>query len=115
MAACWEVKQLIDRATEKVIIDRLEQAHTLLTVNRGNEETAFITRVIDRLPEIEKDIILRKYIQLEATYITHFDIYTDMGVVEGTYKKMRLRALYKIGAALGIVDPDVNPITLSEG
>lgn len=104
MAACWEVYRLIDRATENKIVEKLEKAHALLTMNRGNEETKLIISVIDRLPEIEKKVVIRKYIHLEAEYTTHFKIYSDMGIVEGTYKKIRLRALYKIGAVLGIIE-----------
>lgn len=98
---------MIDKATEKAIVERLAQVHIMLTIDQSNEETELIMSVVNRLPPLEKDVIMRKHLLVEADYTTHQDIYTELGISSPTYTKIRYKALYKLGVSLGIIDSDI--------
>jgi hypothetical protein len=102
---------MIDKVTEKVLVEKFKSVRLLQYLGREVDESSFIIGIVNKIPVLEKEIILRKYLNCESEYMTHFKIYTEINMSEGTYTKFRLKGLYKIAISLGLIKPvSTNPI-----
>lgn len=95
---------MIDKATEKKIVDYLKCIRLLLSVEKGEADTGPVVSVIEQMPALEKEVITRKYIHRDSSYATHIGIYKDLEINQATYNKIRFRGLYKLGISLGFID-----------
>lgn len=93
----------IDKDTEKRVVSFLEEVYMAVFLERSNEKVKRVLDLIERMPDLERQIITRKYIHTEAHYTRHQDIYRDMGISSALYKKIRLSALSKIAAEFGLL------------
>ncbi|MED5015951.1 hypothetical protein P9847_01385 [Paenibacillus chibensis] len=87
---------LLDKVSEKRVVSFLREVHLALILERHDEHIKRVLDLIAKMPEMEKQIITRKYIQTEAEYTRHQEIYRDMCISDGLYRKIRLRGLQKI-------------------
>ncbi|WP_160045720.1 hypothetical protein [Paenibacillus sp. USDA918EY] len=87
---------LLDKDAEKRVVSFLRKIHLALILERYDERIRRVLDLIEKMPEMEKQIITRKYIQTEAEYTRHQEIYQSMGISDGLYRKIRLRGLRKI-------------------
>jgi ArpU family phage transcriptional regulator len=70
-----------------------------------------VERAVDRLPRMEKFLITERYMGADSEYITDYSVYChrfDPPISEGTYSKIRNRAMYKLADMLGILKHEVN-------
>ncbi|OME02654.1 hypothetical protein BSK54_10370 [Paenibacillus odorifer] len=98
---------MIDKATEKRIIKSLRQINLMLFLERSNDETACVMSLVENMPALEQEVIRKEYLITGAEYTRHYEIYKDMAIAEGTYTKIRMNALYKVGVGLGIIDSEL--------
>lgn len=64
-----------------------------------------VERAVNRLPRMEKFLILERYMSEDSEYITDYTIYChrfNPPISEGTYTKIRWKAFYKIALSLNI-------------
>lgn len=92
----------IDKETEKRVVSFLREVHIAVFLERSNEKIKRVLDLIEKMPELEKQVITRKYIHTDAEYTRHQEIYRDMGISSGLYSKIRLSALTKIAAEFGL-------------
>lgn len=94
---------MLSKEIEKEVIQRLKQIRLLLFLEKGETETRAIVSIVNKMPDMEKDIITRKYLHRDSEYTRHQMIYMDMDISRGLYGKVRLRGLFKIALVLGLV------------
>lgn len=65
-----------------------------------------IERIVRRMPRLERFLIEERYMTKEYDYITDYNVYTQVfhpPISEGTYSKIRSRAIYKLAADLNLL------------
>lgn len=65
-----------------------------------------IERIVQRMPRMERFLIEERYMTKEHDYITDYNVYTQVfhpPISEGTYSKVRWRAIYKLAADLNLL------------
>ena len=82
----------------------MAEVHLLILVEQLNETCKKVISIVNCLPDIEKQIIQEKYLDVEAAYTTHKDVYKAMGISAPLYNKYREAAFMKIALGLGIHD-----------
>ncbi|MNW38880.1 hypothetical protein D3C74_159580 [compost metagenome] len=53
------------------------------------------------MPELEREVITRRYLSVNANYTSHQEIYRGMGISSPFYTKIRRSAIGKIAAEFG--------------
>ncbi|MEK5641934.1 hypothetical protein BK138_08540 [Paenibacillus rhizosphaerae] len=98
----------LDKDAEKRVVSYLRKIHLALILDRHDDQTRRVLNLIAKMPEMEKQIITRKYIQTEAEYTRHQEIYRDLCISDGLYRKIRLSGLRKIHDDLTLrgISPD---------
>lgn len=94
---------VLDKEIEKKVISLLGEVNFALILERPNDTTRRVMDLVEKMPALEREIINRKYIDTEAEYTRHYEIYQDMGISEGRYVKIRREALLKIAAEFGLL------------
>lgn len=94
----------LDKNTEKRVVSFLREINLMLVLERHTDEVKRIKDLVERMPALEREIINRKYLDKEADYVRHYEIYRDLMISEGHYAKVRLRGLQKIAAEFGLFD-----------
>ncbi|HZG81770.1 MAG TPA: ArpU family phage packaging/lysis transcriptional regulator [Brevibacillus sp.] len=64
-----------------------------------------VERAVNRLPNMEKLLIQERYLGADYEYITDYSVYChkfDPPISEGTYTKIRQRAMQKLFSMLGL-------------
>lgn len=90
----------LDKETEKRVVSFLREVYIAVFLDRSNEKVKRVLDLIEKMPELERQIVTRKYIHADAQYTRHQEIYRDMGISSALYTKIRLSALSKIAAEL---------------
>lgn len=93
----------IDKKTEKKVISLLGEVHFTLILERPNDTTRRVMELVEKMPALEREIINRKYIDTEADYTRHYEIYRELGISEAHYTQTRRGALLKIAAEFGLL------------
>jgi len=57
-----------------------------------------LQQAVNRLSKRERELIIKTYMTYEDVYV--FDVYSEMGISETTYYRIRERAFYKLAFAL---------------
>ncbi|MED4284355.1 ArpU family phage packaging/lysis transcriptional regulator [Priestia megaterium] len=57
-----------------------------------------VQQAVNRLSKRERELIIKTYMTYEDVYV--FDVYSEMGISETTYYRIRERAFYKLAFAL---------------
>ncbi|MGF9821424.1 ArpU family phage packaging/lysis transcriptional regulator [Brevibacillus agri] len=89
----------------------IDQTGSIAAYNIDNktERKAFCERVeraVERLPSMERLLIEERYMGQETEYITDYSVYChrfDPPISEGTYSKIRNRAMYRLAIMLGLM------------
>ncbi|MBY0088442.1 ArpU family phage packaging/lysis transcriptional regulator [Brevibacillus brevis] len=64
-----------------------------------------LERAINRLPRMERFLIMERYMSQDSEYLTDYGVYChkfNPPISEGTYTKIRWKAFYKIALSLNI-------------
>ncbi|WP_238652343.1 hypothetical protein [Paenibacillus piscarius] len=93
---------MLSKEVEKEVIRHLNQIRLLLFLEKEDTKARLIVSVVNKMPDLEKDIITRKYLHRDSEYTRHQMIYKDMEISHGLYGKVRLRGLFKIALVLGL-------------
>ena len=94
---------VLDKNTEKRVISFLRDINMLLFLERSTDRVNRVLKLVEKMPELERDIINRKYIEPEAGYTWHYEIYRELGISETHYTQTRRRALLKIAVEFGLL------------
>ncbi|WDV94199.1 transcriptional regulator [Brevibacillus parabrevis] len=68
-----------------------------------------IEQAVKQLPDPEQFLINVRYMGVNTEYITDYAVYRDRfnpPISEGTYTKIRWRAMYRLAVMLGILESD---------
>lgn len=93
----------LDKKAEKKVVSLLSEVNLALFLERSNDQVNRVLELVEKMPALEREIINRKYINIEADYTRHYEIYQSMCISEGLYTRIRRRALQKIAAEFGFV------------
>lgn len=93
----------IDKETEKQVVSLLSKVNLMIFLERSNDQVRRVLELVKKLPDLEREIMDRKYLTTEADYVRHQDIYNNMGMSSVRYTKIRLTALSKIAAEFGLL------------
>lgn len=94
---------VLDKNAEKRVISFLRDINMLLFLERSTDRVNRVLKLVEKMPELERDIINRKYIEPEAGYTWHYEIYRELGISEAHYTQTRRGALLKIAAEFGLL------------
>lgn len=94
---------VLDKEIGKKVISLLGEVHLALFLERPNDQVSRVMELVEKMPELEREIITRKYIDTEADYTRHYEIYQDMGISSPFYRKIRISAIAKIAAEFGLL------------
>lgn len=85
-------------STEDVVIQRIDY-------EREREEyMQMIEAAVNRCSELERAIIIQRYMQLEDVY--DYEIYNELGLSERNYYLLKGKALDKLAVMLGFISVD---------
>lgn len=87
---------MLDHDQEKQLIELLGKVHTMLIIERESQITQKVISAVEKLDPTERHIIMRKYLDLEADYTHHYEIYHELGMADLKYSKIRKGGLQKI-------------------
>lgn len=108
----------MDKQLKRQILQRFEhyRLYKYLSGGEGSittEQQAFVEsteQAVSRLPEMEQQVIQRRYLPLEGEYLRDYTVYEALGISQPFYAKARERAFEKLAAAFGLIE--VEPSTL---
>jgi len=81
-------------STEEVAIKNLEEEKGKL------EFIKFITETINRLPDLERKVIVKEY--MEDPYKFNYEIYNELGISKTYYYRLKGRAFYSLALMLKV-------------
>jgi len=90
----------ISKNAKKKIESILFEVNLLLIVEQPNETCQKVLSIVECMPDLEKQIIQERYLDVEAAYTTDQTVYESIGISSPTYSKCRQAAFVKI--ALGL-------------
>ncbi|PFA66853.1 ArpU family transcriptional regulator [Bacillus sp. AFS015802] len=85
-------------STEQTAIDRVDR-----DIARA-KHIDWVLRAVNRLSEIEREIIFKRYLDHEEAY--DYEIYNAMGMSERKYYRLKARTFYKLALIFGFVTID---------
>lgn len=94
---------LIDKKTEKKVVSLLSEVNLALFLERSNDQLSRVLELVEKMPELEREVITRRYLSVNANYTSHQEIYRGMGISSPFYTKIRRLAIGKIAAEFGIL------------
>ncbi|MNJ66028.1 hypothetical protein D3C77_620720 [compost metagenome] len=95
---------IFDKSVMQQIESVLKEVNIKLYLERSDEQVTTVLNCINDMPEIEKEIMTRKYIDVEAEYTTHKMVYEPMGFNKSQYIAHRNSALEKLAIKLGLLE-----------
>ncbi|PYI54495.1 hypothetical protein [Paenibacillus flagellatus] len=69
-----------------------------------------IERAVSKLASIEKELIERRYLQVDSDYLNDHHVYNAMQISHVPYRKIRARAFEKLAEALGITRREMEDV-----
>jgi hypothetical protein len=95
---------LLDKKTEQLIIQLLKRINVMLSIERYSDKTDPVMAIVEKLPPLEQEIIMRTYLSPEADYIRQYTIYRDMGISFTEYNELLLKSLHTLGIEFGVIE-----------
>lgn len=81
--------------TATTVIDHVDEMQDRL------QHCLAVEAAVEKLPDIEKDLITRRYMINNSPYVTDETVYRRMGISAPTYRKVRAEAMIKLYLELG--------------
>ncbi|SDF04835.1 hypothetical protein SAMN04488542_10563 [Fontibacillus panacisegetis] len=91
----------LDKKTEETVVSLLSEVNLALFLERSNDQVSRILELVEKMPELEREVITRRYLSVNANYTSHQEIYRGMGISSPFYTKIRRSAIGKIAAEFG--------------
>ncbi|WP_289142467.1 transcriptional regulator [uncultured Brevibacillus sp.] len=83
--------------------------HNIESLEKHRTFCRKIEQAVSQLPDREQFLINERYVGVNTDYITDYAVYRDRfdpPISEGTYTKIRWRAMYKLAVMLGMLESD---------
>lgn len=112
------IRQSVESVFEKYRLCKYlasEDGYTLVAdldieaLEKRREFCRDVEQAVQQLPDREQFLIKERYMGVNTEYITDYAVYRDSfnpPICEGTYSKIRNKAMYRLALTLGIFESD---------